>query len=948
MKKLLVLLFLLILATGCTTTPEEKDYMSPYVQVTSPWEDDYCSSLIVVRGTVSDKAAQVTVFVDFEGQGLEQISVASESDWEIRKNVSTLGDLNISVWAIDPSGNESEHYTFKVVVLNGVPNPEITSIPGSLITNQHNLTLSGTVTWFQVDTNRVVSNVTLHVINSSTNIYNAIGTEIWSGDVTLEDGTNSVRAYAMTDIGVEIPSAVHTIIIDSTGPSITNTSIQDASEQGGPAFTVRGTISDAYGLAVQPVKVRINGGAWQTANYNAGLWSYTFNNGQGTHNVEYIGLDAHGNTSTNSTGDFTITVDDVDPSVALSTYQDTAENGSAQFTVRGTASDNFTLLSNAVYVKLDSGSWQNAKYTNGNWSMTFSGTGSHTVSYFAVDRWGNHSATNVNGPFSINAKVYQWNIFVFLNADNNLEPFGLADFNEMENVLGLTNEDVNVIVLFDRSSGYSTLDGDWTGTRLYKVSYDNNLSEIHSGRLSGMGLTATGGNEEELDMGLGTTLNNFLTWGLANFQANNNCVILWDHGDGWRNSPYTTFSGNLSQDNLYRNIDSVTLSKDIKDTSWMQQGTSLEPSPYISWPDLDAPYKAISLDEGTGHIIKNADVRTALSGKNIDVLGFDGCLMGMFEVAYELRGSADYLIVSPDLEPGDGWNYTIWLSNFCASGFTAPELYSAVIDAYGTTYASQMRVGLAAYDMSKVDSLFTVWQSYVSDMNAYLWNTNHINRSAAINNTIMNDTESYVYPTVGGQFYPDVWDLADKMVMPSSTNLKSALEDMVVDEWHSALSNIYIDNPNSHGVGVYFGVFADASLNLGLETDYVTGNTIQFTANCAWDTWLKDLYSFPPYKWMGHNMTDARSIGYHQTYTYQIYVKATSVVQANMNPAAGCDDDLYLLNTAGTVLAASENTGSTSEVVSKTVAPGWYFVVVSRYSGFSGNYFMGTFGTQLK
>ena len=45
----------------------------------------------------------------------------------------------------------------------------------------------------------------------------------------------------------------------------------------------------------------------------------------------------------------------------------------------------------------------------------------------------------------------KWTFMVYLDADNNLEPFGIIDFNEMEQV-GSTS-DVNIIVQMDRAPG---------------------------------------------------------------------------------------------------------------------------------------------------------------------------------------------------------------------------------------------------------------------------------------------------------------------------------------------------------------------------------------------------------------------------------------------------------------------------------------------------------------
>jgi hypothetical protein len=44
-------------------------------------------------------------------------------------------------------------------------------------------------------------------------------------------------------------------------------------------------------------------------------------------------------------------------------------------------------------------------------------------------------------------------------------------------------------------------------------------------------------------------------------------------------------------------------------------------------------------------------------GRSIDILGFDACLMSMAEVAYQVRGLADFTVGSEQTSPNEGWPY---------------------------------------------------------------------------------------------------------------------------------------------------------------------------------------------------------------------------------------------------------------------------------------------------
>ena len=61
----------------------------------------------------------------------------------------------------------------------------------------------------------------------------------------------------------------------------------------------------------------------------------------------------------------------------------------------------------------------------------------------------------------------KWTFLINLDADNNLEEFGIKDVNELE-VVGSTDE-VNFVVQFDRIDGYDESNDDWTSTKRFYV-----------------------------------------------------------------------------------------------------------------------------------------------------------------------------------------------------------------------------------------------------------------------------------------------------------------------------------------------------------------------------------------------------------------------------------------------------------------------------------------------
>jgi hypothetical protein len=67
---------------------------------------------------------------------------------------------------------------------------------------------------------------------------------------------------------------------------------------------------------------------------------------------------------------------------------------------------------------------------------------------------------------------------------------------------------------------------------------------------------------------------------------------------------------------------------------------------------------AIAFDDSAKDFLDNIELQKALSvDVKIDILGFDACLMGMFEIVYQLRNEANVIVGSQHLEPASGWDY---------------------------------------------------------------------------------------------------------------------------------------------------------------------------------------------------------------------------------------------------------------------------------------------------
>jgi len=209
---------------------------------------------------------------------------------------------------------------------------------------------------------------------------------------------------------------------------------------------------------------------------------------------------------------------------------------------------------------------------------------------------------------------YEWNFLVYMAADNNLERFAIQDINEME-IIGSTDK-VNVLILVDRIQGFDKTNGDWTGTRLYRIRKDiHGSSEIVSDLIKDYG---------ELDMTDPQTLTMFLNFCNKNFYAKRTMLTLWSHGTG-------VFPRNIL-------------------TSRPSRGFGVDYTTGVSaWNMLFCDKISKAIKEST------------LVDK-IDIINFDACLMQMIEVAWELSDVAKVMVGSQTTVPGGGNNYASLLS----------------------------------------------------------------------------------------------------------------------------------------------------------------------------------------------------------------------------------------------------------------------------------------------
>lgn len=380
------------------------------------------------------------------------------------------------------------------------------------------------------------------------------------------------------------------------------------------------------------------------------------------------------------------------------------------------------------------------------------------------------------GPLTVpiynrNRQVGNWTIMVYLDADNNLEVAGIDDFLEMAEVG--SSQGVNIIALFDRIDGYDDSYDDWTGTKLFYI--EENMTPTAANALADWG---------EANMGDPQTLVNFIAWGIQNYPAEHYLVVLWDHGGG--------ISG-------------------------------------VCWDDTN------NSDNLNLFEIRNAleAIHTQL-GVKIDILGFDACLMGLIEVAYQIRDYVDYVVFSEETEPGDGWPYNDILAPLIANPLMTPAEFARLI---AERYIESYNGGSQGYDASVTQSAINITPIRLRVM-AKL---NRLSGELLRNYETYKAAIEYALQNAESFYYWEQKDLIHFLKLLYSQISDTQLR-ILINETINALNSSILygghlsDHPNAYGLSAFFSYNEDYS-------------QIDISRHHQWDELVEKIAGYEPELW---------------------------------------------------------------------------------------------------
>ena len=384
----------------------------------------------------------------------------------------------------------------------------------------------------------------------------------------------------------------------------------------------------------------------------------------------------------------------------------------------------------------------------------------------------------------------KWLVMLYQDADDQvLEQDISFDLNEAERV-GSTDR-VTIVAQMDRFRGGYSADGNWTSTRRYLVTQDDDLNAVHSQLVDDLG---------ETNMADGQTLVDFVTWAVGTYEADRYVLIMSDHGMGWPGGWSDPAPGAVDPGK----------------------------APLISVIDGDNLFLS-EIDSALAKIQQETGI------EKLDIIGLDACLMSQLEIYASLQPYAYYAVASEETEPGLGWAYAGFLNSLVNNpDMSSEQLAGAMVNSYiqqdqrivddqaradflrqgsqrggffgvnqisASQLASQLtqNITLTAVDLNAFQELMTSVNNFAFDMQ------NEDQRAIA---SARNYAQSYT-SIFGRDVPPSFIDLGhfvqlvarqtnSKPMAQGATEVMDALNNAIVAEKHGQ------SKPGSTGIAIYF------------------------------------------------------------------------------------------------------------------------------------------------
>ena len=279
-------------------------------------------------------------------------------------------------------------------------------------------------------------------------------------------------------------------------------------------------------------------------------------------------------------------------------------------------------------------------------------------------------------------------------------------------------------------------------------------------------------------MGLSSTLQDFVEYGLNNYPAERTGLIFWNHGGAMRGVCYDE---KKSDDSLLTNEVSTAIS--------------------------------------------GALTNCGKSGQKLEWVGYDACLMQVQDIASINSDYFNYMIASEESEAGYGWDYDTWVDDLYAKKSTSVIL-QAIVDGFikdnGGVNSTSNDQTLSYLNLGYMQAYITAWNNMATQLGTKL---NANNKSSF--NTLVKSAKYYADSdyTYYGIF--DAKDFINKLASNSTFNPGSSYTNAVLTAFNNlvAYSSCGKAAGNSYGLCMFWSISSNCS-----KGTYYTAAMTKFTA----------------------------------------------------------------------------------------------------------------------
>jgi hypothetical protein len=379
------------------------------------------------------------------------------------------------------------------------------------------------------------------------------------------------------------------------------------------------------------------------------------------------------------------------------------------------------------------------------------------------------------------ANAAEWTVFVYGAGDNSLSDFIGSDINEME--AGLTSDKVKVVILADQAE-----QGD---SRILEIKHDpaGVNDTIVSPAIDDHGAVIPANHE--VNTGDPRTLERFIDWGVKNYPSRRYMFVPWNHGGG-----------------------NFAVKGHLKSFCWDDTSNS-----NLNLVDFWRAAQRIN------------------TKAKFDVIGFDMCLLGHIETAWQLRDLSQFLVSSQKTEPGDGWDYQSVTRTLSRNPQIYPrELAAEIAKGYDTWYKSKGEATtISAMDLQKVkDHLVPAVNALSDDLRSKL-------TQPAVRNALKTMAQRVSDQTAVGEGEETAIDLGLLAAVLTNTPALDAQTRALANKVDQELQRSTVVNlTNGLPKGQYNGLKIYMDLN-GLNGDYLNASAQSFGTS-GWAKLLKAFF----------------------------------------------------------------------------------------------------------